>query len=678
MFCKKVIPVLCFFLFLSVAQVFAQEQRVADSLEIIYYQNKLQDTAKLKLLKNLSFNEMKDFKKGLKYADELITLSQSLNNDKYLRIGYFLKGTKKRMLGNLDDALEAYFKSADIARKSYDLTAEGQSYGGIADTYSVGKNHTSAINYYLKAITVLRQSKDSIGLASVLSNTGDEYLNASKYDSALVYFNAAKVIFDKANHLTGKGYSLGNIGMVYAYTGKNDVAEKNINEAIAILEKTQDFYPICEYLLSMADVYLSKNDTKTALMYTQRSLRLAEQYGLTEQISKASLKLSQVYEKTGDTGKALAYHKKYIVYRDSLNNLNTVQKMADLRTNYEVSQKQGEVNLLTQQRRNQTYSLIFLGVILGLTILTIGVLMKNNQIKKKAYTNLNVQKQETDKQRAKAEAALHELQLTQKQLIQSAKMASLGELAAGIAHEIQNPLNFVNNFSEVNVELLAELKDGPVNQLTALDKAEAELIIDDLASNLKKINDHGKRAEDIVKGMLQHSRPNIGQMEHTDINALADEYLSLNYHGIKIKDKEFNARYITNFDPTIGKVELIPQDLASVLLNLYSNAFFAVNEKKKQLDGAFDPLVSVTTKRNGNNVEIAVKDNGVGIPQKIQDKIFQPFFTTKPPGQGTGLGLSLSYDIIMAHGGEIKLKSKEGEFTEITIQLPIGNRQNSA
>jgi two-component system NtrC family sensor kinase len=387
------------------------------------------------------------------------------------------------------------------------------------------------------------------------------------------------------------------------------------------------------------------------------------------------LKLSSVYEKAGNAKEALHYYKKHIVYRDSLNNISTVQKMANLRTNFEVSQKQVEVNLLTQQRRNQRYMLVSLGIILVLTTLVLAILMKNNQIRKKAYTNLDRQKQETDKQRAKAEVALHKLQLTQKQLIQSAKMASLGELAAGIAHEIQNPLNFVNNFSEVNVELLAELKDGPVNQLTAANKVEADQIIDDLASNLKKINDHGKRAEAIVNGMLQHSRSNIGKKEPTDINALADEYLSLNYHGMKVKDKGFNARYITDFDKSIGKMEVIPQDMASVLLNLYSNAFFAVNEKKKQLDGAFDPLVSVTTKKLGNKVEIAVKDNGIGIPQIIQDKIFQPFFTTKPAGQGTGLGLSLSYDIIMAHGGDIKVETKEGEFTEFTVQLPIGNEQ---
>jgi two-component system NtrC family sensor kinase len=674
MFLKKGYAIIPAFLLFFISAVFAQEQKVADSLELIYKKNTLPDTAKLELLKEMSYNEM-HLKKSLQYAEELISLSQKLNNDKYLRSGYFLKGTKERMLGNLDQALAAYFKSADIVKNSQHLTGEGEAYGAIADIYSVGNNHPTSISYYQKAIKLLRQSKNSINLASVLANAGDEYRNAGSYDSALVYLNEAKRIFDKAKDVNRKAYCLGDIGMVYAYTGKNNLAERNINQAIAILEKTQDYYPICDYLLSMADIYISKHDDQSALDYSLRSLNLAERYRLKEQISQASSKLSWLYEKAGNTKEALAYYKKHIIYRDSLNNINSVKRMADLRTKFEVSQKQQEVDLLTQQKRNQRYMLVSLGIILVLTTLVLAILTKNNRIRKRAYTNLERQKQETDKQRTKAEEAFLKLQLTQKQLIQSAKMASLGELAAGIAHEIKNPLNFVNNFSEVNVELLAELKEGPVNQLTASNKVEADQIIDDLASNLKKINDHGKRAEAIVNGMLQHSRSNIGKKELTDINALANEYLNLNYHGMKVKDKGFTAKYITDFDKSIGKMEVIPQDMASVLLNLYSNAFFAVNEKKKQLDGAFEPLVSVTTKNLGNKIEIAVKDNGIGIPLNIRDKIFQPFFTTKPTGQGTGLGLSLSYDIIMAHGGDIKVETKEGEFTEFTVQLPIGNEQ---
>ncbi len=265
----------------------------------------------------------------------------------------------------------------------------------------------------------------------------------------------------------------------------------------------------------------------------------------------------------------------------------------------------------------------------------------------------------------KAEEALTELQSTQKQLIQSEKMASLGELTAGIAHEIQNPLNFVNNFSEVSNELIDEM----VDEVKKGNAAEAAAIANDIKQNLEKISHHGKRADAIVKGMLQHSRSSSGVKEPTDINALADEYLRLAYHGLRAKDKSFNANLKTDYDQSIGNINIIPQDIGRAVLNLITNAFYAVDEKKKQRPGGYEPTVSVSTKKTGDKVLISVKDNGNGIPQKILDKIFQPFFTTKPTGQGTGLGLSLSYDIIKVHGGELKVETNEGEGSKFIIQL---------
>jgi len=245
-------------------------------------------------------------------------------------------------------------------------------------------------------------------------------------------------------------------------------------------------------------------------------------------------------------------------------------------------------------------------------------------------------------------------------------MASLGELTAGIAHAIQNPLNFMNNFSEINKELLAEMKDEIDNGNTD----EAKSLANNVIANEEKINHHGKRADAIVKGMLQHSRSSTGIKEPTDINALADEYLRLSYHGLRAKDKSFKATMNTDFDNSIGKINIIPQDIGRVLLNLYNDAFYAVTERKKQDRENYEPTVSVTTKKINNRVELTVKDNGNGIPQKVVAKIFQPFFTTKPTGVGTGLGLSLSYDIIKAHGGEIKVETKEGEETVFIIQIP--------
>ncbi|MEO5893419.1 MAG: ATP-binding protein [Ferruginibacter sp.] len=270
-------------------------------------------------------------------------------------------------------------------------------------------------------------------------------------------------------------------------------------------------------------------------------------------------------------------------------------------------------------------------------------------------------------QKEELQHALDELRSTQALLIQSEKMASLGELTAGIAHEIQNPLNFVNNFSEVNTELIEEMK----TELKAGNHEDAMAIANDIAANEQKINHHGKRADAIVKGMLHHSRSSDGVQEPTDINDLTDEYLRLAYHGLRAKDKSFNASMKTDFDKTIGKIGVIPQDVGRVILNLITNAFYAVTDKKKQAGNGFEPTVSVSTKKAGDKVLICVKDNGNGIPQKVLDKIFQPFFTTKPTGEGTGLGLSLSYDIIKAHGGEIKVETEEGKGAVFIVQLPV-------
>jgi C4-dicarboxylate-specific signal transduction histidine kinase len=275
---------------------------------------------------------------------------------------------------------------------------------------------------------------------------------------------------------------------------------------------------------------------------------------------------------------------------------------------------------------------------------------------------LTLQKEELQK-------TVDELKTTQAQLIQSEKMASLGELTAGIAHEIQNPLNFVNNFSELNKELLAEMRD----EIEKGNFDDVKAIAGDVINNEDKINHHGKRADAIVKGMLLHSRKSTGQKESTEINALADEYLRLSYHGLRAKDKTFNAEIKTDFDDTVGKINIVPQDIGRVLLNLFNNAFYAVGERQKVEGEGYMAIVSVATKKINGKTEIIVEDNGNGIPQKIIDKIFQPFFTTKPTGQGTGLGLSLSYDIVKAHGGEIRVEAKEGEGTQFIVFLPINN-----
>jgi signal transduction histidine kinase/streptogramin lyase len=319
------------------------------------------------------------------------------------------------------------------------------------------------------------------------------------------------------------------------------------------------------------------------------------------------------------------------------------------------------------------YALLIAGAIRGYIVYRSRALRQENRILEQKVAQrtqeVELQKEEIEAQRDNLEETLSELKAAQAQLIQSEKMASLGQLTAGIAHEIQNPLNFVNNFSEINTELIVELKE----EIEKGDLEEVKAIANDIEENEQKIIHHGKRAGSIVKGMLEHSRASTGKKEMTDINALVDECVRLSYHGLRAKDKEFNAGIKTDFDESIGKINVVPQDISRVLLNLFNNALYAVDEKKRQLNGMYEPAVSVCTKKLDGKVEIQVKDNGNGIPQNIISKIFQPFFTTKPTGQGTGLGLSLSYDIIKAHSAEIKVESKEGEGTAFMITLPKNN-----
>jgi two-component system NtrC family sensor kinase len=273
---------------------------------------------------------------------------------------------------------------------------------------------------------------------------------------------------------------------------------------------------------------------------------------------------------------------------------------------------------------------------------------------------------------AELNQSLTNLKATQTQLIQSEKMASLGELTAGIAHEIQNPLNFVNNFSEVNTEMLQELKAESEKLKAERDEQLEMELINDLIQNEEKINQHGKRADSIVKGMLEHSRSHSGQKEPTDINAMADEFMRLSYHGLRAKDKSFNAEMGAHFDPELPKIAVVQQDMGRVMLNLFNNAFYAVNQKQKTAGADYRPEVTVTTSVENNQVVIKVKDNGIGIPDAIKDKIMQPFFTTRPTGEGTGLGLSLTYDMVVkGHGGSINVDTKEGSYAEFTVLLPV-------
>jgi signal transduction histidine kinase len=406
--------------------------------------------------------------------------------------------------------------------------------------------------------------------------------------------------------------------------------------------------------MNLAYLFQQNGQIDSAFYYSYQALQEFRYAQQTTKTMDAALLLSDLYKGKKQFDSAYTYLSYYTSVKEkSLTNEN-VKKVQNLAFNETLHQRQLEQERREAQQQYEARLKIsgLLAVLIVILLLAV-ILYRSNKQKQKA--------------KVKIEKAYEELKTTQAQLIQAEKMASLGELTAGIAHEIQNPINFVNNFSEVSVELIDEWKEGFING----DGQEAIAIADNVKENLGKILYHGRRADAIVKGMLQHSRTSSGKKEPTDINALADEYLRLSYHGLRAKDEGFNATLQTNFDESIGRISVGAQDIGRVLLNLFNNAFYAVNEKKKQAGEAYEPKVVVSTKKLKDRVEIVVKDNGNGIPPKVVDKIFQPFFTTKPTGQGTGLGLSLSYDIVKAHGGDLSVKTKEGEYAAFIIELPL-------
>jgi two-component system, NtrC family, sensor kinase len=502
-------------------------------------------------------------------------------------------------------------------------------------------------SYYLEAAKL----GESINNGKVAYLGYSSFANILPPDSLMLFENKA-LKYANAASFPRTGGAYGRLAGIYFNKKIFDSAYIYIHKAILISQEENMLRALSDIYSGLSYYFRIQNQTDSCLFYAKKTLDVAQTTGVGDNLRSAYRRLSEAYELKGETDQALNFQKLSYKLNDSLKNLRitNLTKYQNFSFNEQLRLKK-----LDEEKTAYANKMNMLGLIAVLTgILVVAlILYRNNRQKLKANKVL--------------ETTLTNLKSTQSQLVQSEKMASLGELTAGIAHEIQNPLNFVNNFSEVNKELLIELKDeikkGNIDEVNA--------IADDIISNEQKINHHGKRADAIVKGMLQHSSSGSGKKESTNINALADEYLRLAYHGLRAKDKSFNATMKTYFDETIDNINIIPQDMGRVILNLITNAFYVVDEKKKSGIERYEPTVTVSTKKASGKVEIKVTDNGNGIPQKVLDKIFQPFFTTKPTGQGTGLGLSLSYDIVKAHDGELKVKTKEGEGSEFMILLPI-------
>ena len=448
--------------------------------------------------------------------------------------------------------------------------------------------------------------------------------------------------------------------------GNKDKALTNNMRALNLLLSIDDYRGSSISSILIAQGYREKKEYAKALRYALDGYQYATETTWTPSMISGSALLANLYEEMGQLRNAIEYLKINQRFIAESERLNSQIQFAEMEVANILKESQREIERLDAQRKlieseneNQRIILAAVGVILVILLIFSFVIYRGSLARKRTNELLSQQRDELQN-------TLLRLQSTQSQLIQSEKMASLGELTAGIAHEIQNPLNFVNNFSEVNTELIRDLK----SEIEKGNFDEVKSIARDIESNEEKIVHHGKRADAIVKGMLQHSRGSNNIKEPTDINALADEYLRLAYHGLRAKDKSFNAKFETNFDPNLPQVNVVPQDIGRVILNLITNAFYAVNEKAQSQNGNYEPAVSISTREVGDKIEIKVSDNGNGIPDSVKDKIFQPFFTTKPTGQGTGLGLSMSYDIVTkGHGGQLLVESSHGAGTTFKIIL---------
>ncbi len=567
--------------------------------------------------------------------------------------------------GDYAQALDYFFKSLQIAEQSKDRPNIARAMGNIGTAYSYNEfTYDKALGYYLKALPISEELGDNNTMGALLVNIGETYLKRNKDDSALYYFKKSLDAYANTENIP---YSLNDIGRTYTKKGNYNLAIQYHKKALSFASKLNLQLDIVQSYLGLGDAYYNTANYNLAIAAYQKAQTTSYDNKLKKELRDAYHGLATTYAAIKDYYRAFNFQTLYTNIKDTLINLEIAEKVTNLQTNFDLQKKQGQIDILTRDKALQNLELKRQKFVRDTLLASLFFVIVIIFILYKLYRKVG-------RRTLQLRRSLEELKATQAQLIQSEKMASLGSLTAGIGHEIQNPLNFVNNFSEVNIELLHELEEGLLRKLPEADKAEADEIIKDLAQNMGKINHHGKRADAIIKGMLQHSRKNTGQKELTNINALADEYLRLSYHGLHPKDKSFKIDIKTNYDEALseveGKIDINPQDFGRVLLNLYNNAFYAITEKREKQGESYKPYISVTTKKLHDRIHVHVRDNGTGIPQRVLDKIYQPFFTTKPTGQGTGLGLSLSYDIIKAHSGELRVETKEGEFAEFIIDIP--------
>jgi signal transduction histidine kinase len=662
---KRILFLLAFFI--SCNFVFAQKGlHVLDSTIRAYQKNK-QDTtlAQVYVLKSGVIFLNTNVDSGMYYCRKALALSRKIHYKRGEVEALSEVATFQQLSGDLPGSLKTTFETLPEALKVHDDRAVASCYNTRGLTYSIMNDHQKALdNYYSSFRIVERKHLKDLEVVE-LNNIARQYLDMNKLDSAS-YFAHHAYDFSLQHKITmDLGYLIRNFGIIEYKKGNWDAAigfyKKSLNDSTS----KNNHYLRSEDFRRIAEVYLKKNQPDSCINYAKKSLDEAKLDKNPDQVQRDATLLTDEYKAVNDYKNAFNYEQITLQARDSLFSQQKTLQVQNLIFNQQQRQQEARAAQIAYQNSVRFYTLL---AVIGVFVLIAGILLFANNQRKRANNLLKQQNEQIETQRKDLERTVADLRTTQKQLIQSEKMASLGELTAGIAHEIQNPLNFINNFSEVNTELIEEmeqeLKQGRFQEVSSISY--------DIKANQEKISQHGKRADFIVKGMLQHSRASTGEKQLTNLNVLADEFFKLSFHGLRAKDKSFNAEMVTHFDENLPKVNIVQQDVGRVLLNLFNNAFYAVNKKAKTAGKDYKPTVEVSTSAGDGWVEVRVKDNGTGIPDSVKDKIMQPFFTTKPTGEGTGLGLSLSYDIIVkGHGGAINVETEEGEFTEFVLHIPL-------
>lgn len=608
------------------------------------------------------------------YLDKAENIYLTLKKNKLLAETYLEYEDIYKGRSVYSQAMEYDFKALSLFEKDNDLRGVAICYTRLCDLLYFQEKYEEGAEYCQKAIDIQKQLDVPGELSVSYRYKADNLLLMEHYDDALLNINQAISVLKKAgkpkHELLAPFNTRGNI---YKFLKRYDDALSEYKKNYHLAKANNKERDLFVALANIGHIYRIQENFKEALPYTLEAIDIMKKTSNTQNLWENYFHAADSYKALGNLEKALKYEQLYAKERLKVKDQIIQQLESELQIKYETAKKDETIVAqdakIDRQRKSQLLYISIAGL-LGIILFGMYFTIKNIANKRKKLVSLNEDLEVSNDALSKS---LEELQLAQKQLIQSEKMASLGELTAGIAHEIQNPLNFVINFSEISNELVDEMTE----EIGKGDTEEAKTIAINIKQNLDKITHHGQRADSIVKGMLQHSRKSDGQKKPTNINALADEYLRLAYHGLRAKDKSFNATLETDFDESIGKINIIPQDIGRVILNLITNAFYACNEKssytKASDDGNYKSTVWVSTRKNRDKVIIMVKDNGNGIPKEVLDKIFQPFFTTKPTGKGTGLGLSLSYDIIKAHGGNLRVSTEENIGTEFIISIPISN-----